>query len=237
MKQLNLYTSLEADYYPLDEELNELDGISIEGSALVDYKEPIQKAVEELNKRAGNLMQYFTGSESIRKKVIKAIPNVAVRDGSLWGVTELTLKADLKESEMRELQSYLSVQYADGWGEIFETQKIALDDCNLYVHFWRDHGYTFQIWQDDELNHEEAQKQRPAMQLFGHDGNIFAILGTASRLLKQNGLENEVEAMSKRVLSAHDYYQALNIISEYVETELSEQPKKQHEKRQNGDAR
>ena len=53
------------------------------------------------------------------------------------------------------------------------------------------------------------------------DGNIFFILGKASSLLKQNGMNQESQEMWNRVQSSHSYDEALCIISEYVETELS----------------
>jgi hypothetical protein len=59
------------------------------------------------------------------------------------------------------------------------------------------------------------------MNLLAEDGNIFAILGRASRLLRQNGQSSEVEQMYFRVTSSNSYDEALRIISEYVETELS----------------
>ena len=60
------------------------------------------------------------------------------------------------------------------------------------------------------------------MELIGQDGNIFSILGRASRLLKENGQPDQAKEMCDRVYQSGDYYKALNIISEYVETELSE---------------
>ena len=71
-------------------------------------------------------------------------------------------------------------------------------------------------------------KQRLKMNLVGEDGNIFAILGRASRLLRENGQAEQAKEMSGRVYQSGGYYKALSIISEYVETELSEkQPDKQ----------
>ena len=74
------------------------------------------------------------------------------------------------------------------------------------------------------------QKQRPAkpkMALVGQDGNIFGILGRASRLLKQAGQSKQADEMFQRVTSSGSYNEALCIISEYVETELSTAPKPQ----------
>jgi len=59
------------------------------------------------------------------------------------------------------------------------------------------------------------------MELAGHDGNIFAILGRAGRLLKQHGQSKKVEEMNRRVFDSASYNEALEIISEYVHTELS----------------
>lgn len=63
--------------------------------------------------------------------------------------------------------------------------------------------------------------QKPKMELVGHDGNIFSILGRAGRLLRQNGMADQIHEMNDRVYGSHSYNEALNIISEYVETELS----------------
>ena len=63
------------------------------------------------------------------------------------------------------------------------------------------------------------------MKLVEQDGNIFAILGRASRLLKKNGQPEQAKEMCDRVYQSGDYYKALDIISEYVETELKTPPK------------
>ena len=69
------------------------------------------------------------------------------------------------------------------------------------------------------------------MKLVGMDGNIFFILGKADQLLRKNGQEDQAKEMISRAQKSGNYYKALNIISEYVETELSERapvnPKKE----------
>ena len=65
-------------------------------------------------------------------------------------------------------------------------------------------------------------KERPKMQLEGMDGNIFSVMGNASRLLKRSGQAAEAQEMFDRVTSCGSYEEALSIISEYVETELSD---------------
>ena len=75
------------------------------------------------------------------------------------------------------------------------------------------------------------EKQRPKMELIGQDGNIFAVLGRASRLLKENGQPDQAKEMCDRVYQSGAYSKALNIISEYVKTELSEKTLPKQKKR------
>lgn len=59
--------------------------------------------------------------------------------------------------------------------------------------------------------------KKPKCALIGQDGNIFNLVGIASRTLKQNGMKEEAKEMSNRVFTSHSYDEALNIIGEYVE--------------------
>ena len=53
----------------------------------------------------------------------------------------------------------------------------------------------------------------------------FLTVSYTHLLLKKNKQTAEAKEMRKRVLESGDYYKALLIISEYVETELSTPPK------------
>ncbi|MDO4566103.1 MAG: hypothetical protein Q4B42_02115 [Oscillospiraceae bacterium] len=77
---------------------------------------------------------------------------------------------------------------------------------------------------------------KPKMNLVGEDGNIFAILGRASRLLKREGMHEEAKEMFERVTSSGSYDEALCIVSEYVETELSGLPSRNKSNKDKGDA-
>ncbi len=68
---------------------------------------------------------------------------------------------------------------------------------------------------------KQQTPQKPEMELLGRDGNIFSLMGDASQLLQRAGMAEQNKEMIERVTSCGDYYKALNIISEYVETELS----------------
>ncbi len=59
--------------------------------------------------------------------------------------------------------------------------------------------------------------QKPKSPLIGADGNIFNLIGVASRTLKENNMSIEASEMSTRVFESNSYEEALNIITEYVE--------------------
>ena len=61
--------------------------------------------------------------------------------------------------------------------------------------------------------------KKPKCRLVGSDGNIFNLLGIASRALKQNGMADKAKEMQERVTSSGSYYEALGIITEYVDDE------------------
>lgn len=60
---------------------------------------------------------------------------------------------------------------------------------------------------------------KPKCQLVGCDGNIFNLMGIASRTLKQAGLKEKADEMIKRITASKSYDEALGIIMEYVEVE------------------
>ena len=199
------------------------------------YEESIREAMGQRdNDDGGNLMPYFDEDRNpgVKKKVLSAVPTVEIRDGELMGCTTVKLKESLTEAEMQDLEDYLKGQFSDGWGEGFEQQEIQTGDGVLYVHFAEEpFDFTVEQVQDTEASKEQPIPKRPKMKLVGQDGNIFAILGRASRLLKENGQPQQAKEMSSRVYQSGDYYKALNIISEYVETELSEKvPPKQRKR-------
>lgn len=199
------------------------------------YEESIREAVEQRDSDdGGNLMPYFDEDRNpgVRKKVLSAVPTVEIRDGELMGCTKVKLKEPLTEAEMQDLQDYLKGQFSDGWGEGFEQQEIQTGDGVLYVHFAEEpFDFIVEQVQGTEASKEQPVPKRPKMKLVGQDGNIFAILGRASRLLKENGQPQQATEISSRVYQSGDYYKALNIISEYVETELSEKVPPKQKKR------
>lgn len=59
--------------------------------------------------------------------------------------------------------------------------------------------------------------KKPKCPLIGQDGNIFNLMGIASKTLKRNGMYDEAKEMCDRITSSGSYDEALSIIDEYVE--------------------
>ena len=209
-----------------EEDWSESDeyGMPLDGTELADYEEVIREELERYGE--DDLMQYFDGSESIQGKIQSAVVTIENKDGILYGCTKLELNEFLSQEELQEFTEYITGQYSDGWGEGFEQRDIKVDGGTLNVHFWHPDIEQPKMYEKKtEQIPTKPEKQRPKLQLLGHDGNIFSIMGDASTLLKKNKQTAEAKEMCKRVLESGDYYKALLIISEYVETELSSPPK------------
>lgn len=218
---------LERQWEEGEYEYDVYEGLPLEGADLSQYESEIKEAIEKYNAigneegKPCNLMDYFHGSAAIKESVIRAVPSVKQKDGVLYGCTTLELTTFLEQSETKELYEYVTGQYSDGWGEGFEQQEIQVGDGEIYVHFWQSDDYEIQI-SDPNYQQKETEVRRPKMQLVGQDGNVFSILARANKLLQANGQGQEAKEMIVRVQKSENYYQALHIISEYVETELSE---------------
>ena len=240
--QMKFYSPLTADFFPNepdyeDEFYDEYEGCPLDGHDLLQYADAVDEAVKkDIADFNGDLMQYYHEDDSVRQKVVSAVPSVEIHGNKLCGCLNVELRESLNEGEQAVLCDYISGQYSDGWGEGFEQRDIRVEDGTLAVHFWQDHDFELKRDVPDmtEFNKLLNRPKKPKMQLIGQDGNIFAIMGRASRLLKSSGQGDKAKEMRDRVMSCDSYQKALSIVSEYVETELSPSPTP---KRDRGDAR
>ena len=240
--EMKFYSPLTAEFFPdepdwEDESYNEYEGYPMDGHDLLQYADAVDEAVKkDIADFNGDLMQYYHEDDSVRSKVVSAVPSVEIHGNKLCGCLNVELKEALLDDEQTVLCNYISGQYSDGWGEGFEQRDIRVEDGTLAVHFWQDHDFELKRDVPDmtEFNKLLNRPKKPKMQLIEQDGNIFAIMGRASRLLKNAGQCDKAKEMCNRVTASKSYAEALGIISEYVETELSPSPTP---KRDRGDAR
>ena len=240
--EMKFYSPLTAEFFPdepdwEDESYNEYEGYPMDGHDLLQYADAVDEAVKkDIADFNGDLMQYYHEDDSVRSKVVSAVPSAEICGNKLCGCLTVELKEALLDDEQTVLCNYISGQYSDGWGEGFEQRDIRVEDGTLAVHFWQDHDFELKRDVPDMTEFKKLlnRPKKPKMQLIGQDGNIFAIMGRASRLLKSCGQGDKAKEMRDRVMSCDSYQKALSIVSEYVETELSPSPTP---KRDRGDAR
>ena len=65
---------------------------------------------------------------------------------------------------------------------------------------------------------------KPDCPLIGENGNIYNLVGIASRTLKRNGLPDEASEMTEKVFGSGSYEEALGIIGEYVNITSVDEP-------------
>jgi len=70
----------------------------------------------------------------------------------------------------------------------------------------------------------ENKHAKPDCPLIGENGNIYNLVGIASRTLKRNGLSDEASEMSEKVFGSGSYDEALGIIGEYVNITSVDEP-------------
>ena len=198
--EMKFYSPLTAEFFPdepdwEDESYNEYEGYPMDGHDLLQYADAVDEAVKkDIADFNGDLMQYYHEDDSVRQKVISAVPSVEIHGNKLCGCLNVELRESLNEGEQAVLCDYISGQYSDGWGEGFEQRDIRVEEGTLAVHFWQEDG--FKMTPTFEKTQEQVQMtQRPKMKLLGEDGNIFAIMGRASLLLKNAGQSDKAKEM------------------------------------------
>lgn len=119
-----------------------------------------------------------------------------------------------------------SFQVGDHTDLLFPFDNVELNIGKLAMWRLETRNTFFGTWLSDLvpnelggfLTEEQAEERvKPDCELIGQDGNIFNLLGIASRTLKRNGMSDEAKEMTERITNgAGSYYEALNIIGEYV---------------------
>lgn len=102
--------------------------------------------------------------------------------------------------------------------------KVKLDMGKLAMWRLRTHGNFGSTWLSDYVPNElggfitdkPERTNKPDCPLIGQDGNIFNLMGLASRTLRENGMAEQATEMCNRIRESGSYDKALVIIGEYV---------------------
>jgi hypothetical protein len=103
-------------------------------------------------------------------------------------------------------------------------ENVKLDTGKLAMWRLQSHATFGGTWLSDYVPNrlggflaEQQEKQKPDCPLIGQDGNIFNLMGIASKTLRRNGMADQATEMRDRITqTAGSYYEALGIIGEYV---------------------
>lgn len=101
------------------------------------------------------------------------------------------------------------------------SEDVKLDIGKLAM--WRLHTHENfgGKWLSDYVDNRlggfiSEEKQKPDCKLIGEDGNVFNLLGIASKTLRRNGMAEQAVEMRDRICASGSYDEALCIIGEYV---------------------
>lgn len=78
-------------------------------------------------------------------------------------------------------------------------------------------GRWFNDVVDNDVRREGRNSIKPKCALIGKNGNIFNLMGIASRTLEENNMREKAKEMRDRITTSNSYDEALFIIQEYVE--------------------
>ena len=154
------------------------------------------------------------------------------------GINSLLTEAGIL-MEGSKFESVSTFQHKGLTNLLFPFDGVKLDTGKLAMWRLQTHEQFGGTWLSDYVPKQlggylaEPEQKKHSMRLEDQDGNIFSILGQASRLLKDVGQKDQADEMFRRVTSSGSYEEALHIISEYVDTELSghTSPAKSHQKK------
>lgn len=208
-------------------------------SSLLPILDEVNELIDKDIPEEGGLAYYLDDRYPEAKEKVRDIRiGVMELEGKVVGLAVVRAVEELSQQGIEEVKKYLTGQYSDGWGEGFEQRPIeewqeeveyeeydeeeddyytysGYENRELYLSFWSDKDWEIRLLEEGEELIKEAPK--PICKLIGEDGNIFNLMGVASRVLKDAGKKEEAKEMVDRATSSNSYGEALRIIGEYVE--------------------
>lgn len=104
---------------------------------------------------------------------------------------------------------------------LFPFENVKLNIGKLAI--WRlyTHDQFAAKWLSDYVPNNlggfiTEEREKPSCALIGEDGNIFNLMGIASKTLRKHGMAEEAQEMCTRIRASDNYDKALGIIMEYV---------------------
>jgi hypothetical protein len=161
LQTLKLYMPLTVFTYPRNEWGDlENDPLDVDVHDVLAYEDSILAAI--LKERAPDeaergLMKYYSGDDSVNRKVQSYVFTVEKVQDKLMGVAECRVRGKLTDEELEDLKENISGQASDGFGEGFEQRPIKTADGEINVSLWSS-DKSWSIMTQDELGQSQQMR-------------------------------------------------------------------------------
>lgn len=172
----------------------------------------IQTTTDELRRMKGSEGIIFQGCGGSLDEWADRVNEMLTKSGILQNGTKFT---DVYSFENNEL---INLLFPFDENVNLDIGKLAMWRIASYQQFYgswlSDYVDNYLDGFIDESVTEKSEK--PDCELIGQDGNIFSLMGIASRTLRNNGMAEQASEMCTRIRASESYNSALCIIGEYV---------------------
>lgn len=147
------------------------------------------------------------------------------------GINEMLTEADILRNGSK-FDQVSAFEYDGMTCILYPFENIDLNMGKLAIWRLQTHGNFGGTWLSDFvpnrlggfLAEPAADVPKPDCALVGQNGNIYNLIGIATRTLQENNLKEQVKEMTDRVFAAGGYYEALGVIADYVTITSAEEP-------------
>ena len=136
--KMKFYSPLTAEFFPdepdwEDKSYNEYEGYPMDGHDLLQYADAVDEAVKkDIADFNGDLMQYYHEDDSVRSKVVSAVPSAKICGNKLCGCLTVELREPLNEGEQAVLCGGLTSLIQAGFETLVEAgypPEMAYFEC------------------------------------------------------------------------------------------------------------
>ena len=149
------------------------------------------------------------------------------------GINEMFTEAGILKEGSR-FGDVSTFQYGELTCLLFPFEDVKLEIGKLAMWRLQTHADFGGTWLSDFvpnrlggfIGEPSPEPEKPDCALIGQDGNVFNLVGIASRTLRRNGMAGQAKEMTDRVFASGSYHEALNIIGEYVNITSVDEPER-----------
>ena len=149
------------------------------------------------------------------------------------GINEMLTEAGILKEGSR-FGDVSTFQYGELTCLLFPFEDVKLEIGKLAMWRLQTHEDFGGTWLSDFvpnrlggfIGEPSPEPEKPDCALIGQDGNVFNLIGIASRTLRRNGMAGQAKEMTDRAFASGSYHEALNIIGEYVNITSVDEPER-----------